>query len=280
MKIVITGARGQLGQALQVTLARHDIRAFDHAHLDITQLAAARRAIENAKPELIINAAAFNNVDGAENDPIAAYRGNALGPRNLAIVSAAHGIPLLHVSTDYVFDGTGIRPYHEFDRPNPQSVYGASKLAGEDAVRGLNPRHYIVRTAWLYHTVGRNFAHTICSLANQAEVRVVSDQYGSPTYAPHLALAIARLVTSKDYGTYHFAGQGGASWYEFAQALYQSLGMQTPIRPISTSEFPRPARRPAYSVLTTMQDPAILLPSWREGVVAFAAARQKEPEQS
>lgn len=272
MKIFITGARGQLGHALQVALAGHDVRALDHSQLDITQLAAVRTAIETAEPALVINAAAFNNVDGAESDPIAAYRGNALGPRNLAVATAGHGIPLLHVSTDYVFDGTSARPYHEFDRPNPRSVYGASKLAGEEAVRVFNPRHYLVRTARLYHTVGRNFPTTMCSLANQPEVRVVRDQYGSPTYAPHLALAIARLITTKAYGTYHLAGQGGASWYEFTQVLYRNFGIQTPVRPVSTLEFPRPAQRPAYSVLTTIQDPVILLPPWQEGVTAFVHA--------
>ncbi|MGH7961173.1 MAG: dTDP-4-dehydrorhamnose reductase, partial [Candidatus Binatia bacterium] len=256
----------------------YDCIALDHHHLDITQLEAVREAIEIDHPDLVLNAAAFNHVDGAESDPEAAYRGNALGPRNLAVVTAAHHIPLLHVSTDYVFDGTGTRPYHEFDQPNPQSVYGASKLAGEQAVRALNSRHYIVRTAWLYHTLGRNFPKTMCALAAQPEVRVVSDQRGSPTYAPHLAAAIARLITTEAYGTYHLAGRGGASWFELTRALYHSLGIRTPVKPVSTSEFPRPARRPQYSVLTTLQDPQILLPPWEEGLAEFTRIFREELE--
>src|SRR4030095_7477677 len=181
MKILIPGARGQLGQALPRALAAHEARAFPHGQLDITDLSAVRAAVEREEPDFVMNAAAYNNVDGAESDPIAAYRGNALGPRNLAVVTAAHGIPLLHVSTDYVFAGTATRPYHEFDRTNPQSIYGESKLAGEEAVRALNQRHYIVRTAWLYHVVGKNFLNTMRALARQQpEVRVVDDQRGSP----------------------------------------------------------------------------------------------------
>ena len=133
-----------------------------------------------------------------------------VGPRNLAVATAAQGLPLLHLSTDYVFDGTSRRPYHEYDRPSPLSIYGASKLAGEEAVRTHNPRHYIVRTAWLYHTVGRNFPKTMCGLAKNPEVCVVSDQFGSPTYAPHLAEAISHLIETEAYGTYHLAGQGGS----------------------------------------------------------------------
>jgi dTDP-4-dehydrorhamnose reductase len=274
MKILLTGAAGQLGQALRAVLTDHEIVALGHALLDITQLARVREAIQAYRPDLVANAAAYNDVDGAENDPDAAYRGNALGPRNLALATAAHRIPLLHVSTDYVFDGMKKRPYHEFDRPNPLSVYGASKLAGEKIIRTLNSRHYVVRTAWLYDVVGRNFPKTMCTLAKQAEVRVVNDQYGSPTYAPHLATAIAQLITTDAYGTYHFAGHGEASWYDLTRLLYRILGIHTAIRPVSRTEFPRPAQRPLYSVLTTLQDPKIALPSWEEGVTAFAQALQ------
>ncbi|MBI3795448.1 MAG: dTDP-4-dehydrorhamnose reductase, partial [Deltaproteobacteria bacterium] len=266
MRILLTGAGGQLGQALQATLTQHEVVALDHRCLDISQLTAVRHAVQAHQPEVVLNAAAFNNVDGAESDPDAAYRGNALGPRNLAVVTAAHHLPLLHVSTDYVFDGTSTRPYHEFDRPSPRSIYGASKLAGEEVVRALNPSHYIVRTAWLYHTLGRNFPKTMCALAPQAEVRVVSDQYGSPTYAPHLATAIAQLIPTGAYGTYHFAGRGGTNWCELTRMLYRFLGIQTPVRAVATADFPRPAERPRYSGLTTIQDPPIFLPAWEEGL--------------
>lgn len=276
MKILLTGAGGQLGQALQEALADRDLVALDHHHLDITSLEAVRHTVGGHHPDIVVNAAAFNNVDGAESEPDAAYRGNALGPRNLAVVTAARGLPLLHVSTDYVFAGTRTRPYHEFDRPHPRSVYGASKLAGEDAVRTLNPRHYVVRTAWLYHTVGRNFPKTMCTLADRSEVRVVSDQFGSPTYAPHLAAALAQLITTGAYGTYHLAGQGGTSWFALTCALYRHLGIRTPVRPVATSEFPRPAERPRYSVLTTLQEPRIVLPPWEDGVAEFARTYKRD----
>ena len=277
MKILLTGANGQLGQALQGELVRDELVALDHQHLDITQLDPMRRAVQAFCPDLVINTAAYNNVDGAESNPLAAYRVNALGPRNLAVVTASVGMPLLHISTDYVFDGTSRRPYHEFDHPHPLSVYAVSKLAGEEAVRSLNPKHYLVRTAWLYHVVGRNFAKTICSLAQQQPaVRVVNDQVGSPTYAPHLATAIATLIRSGAFGIYHLVNQGAASWYELTCALYRQLGIATPVCPITMLEFPRPAKRPAYSVLTTIQDPIILLPPWEEGVVAFAKAVREE----
>ena len=272
MKILITGAAGQLGQALQQSLARHEVAAVTRGELDITRLDAVRAALATYAPALVLNAAAYNDVDGAEAHPAEAFAGNALGPRNLAVATAARGIPVLHVSSDYVFDGTGRRPYHEFDRPNPRSVYGASKLAGEDAVRALNPRHYVVRTAWLFHTAGRNFAKTMLELASRPEVRVVSDQYGSPTFVPHLAEALGRLVETDAFGTYHCAGQGGASWFELTALLYQLCGIATPVRPVSTADFPRPAERPRYAVLTTIQDPQVLLPPWAEGVAAFAHA--------
>ena len=272
MRILLTGAAGQLGTALRERLQADDVVPLDHGQLDIARLGTVREALTAHAPDLVINAAAFNDVDGAETRPEDAFAGNALGPRNLAVATAARHIPLLHVSTDYVFDGSRTRPYHEFDRPDPQSVYGASKLAGEDAVRGLNPRHYVVRTAWLYHTAGRNFPKTMCAAAERGVVRVVSDQYGSPTYAPHLAEAIVQLVASDAYGTYHFAGRGAASWFELTCALYRHLGITASVQPVATADFPRPAVRPRYSVLTTIQDPMILLPPWQEGLAVFARA--------
>jgi dTDP-4-dehydrorhamnose reductase len=271
MRILISGANGQLGRALQEVFTAHDRIALDHLRCDIVRLDVVRQVIETYRPDIIVNTAAYNQVDRAEEEQDVAYRVNALGPRNLALVTAAHHIPLLHVSTDYVFDGTSTRPYHEFDCPNPKSVYGASKLAGEEAVRTLNPCHYIVRTAWLYHWWGQNFPKTMCALAQQSsEVRVVDDQFGSPTYAPHLAVAIAQLLSTDAYGTYHLAGHGGTSWFELTRALYYHLGIRTHVTPITTAEFPRPAERPRYSVLTTLQDPEILLPPWEEGLAIFA----------
>lgn len=271
MRILITGANGQLGQALQAALVGHDLIALSRQQLDIAQLQAVREAVRSYRPALLVNAAAYNKVDEAENDQATAYRDNALGPRNLAVATAERQLPLLHISTDYVFDGSATRPYHEYDRPNPRSVYGLSKLAGEEAVRTLNWRHYLVRTAWLYDTNGHNFLNTMLTLArDRSEVRVVSDQFGSPTYAPHLAQALAALLASDAYGTYHLAGQGGTSWYQLAHSLYQLLGVRTSVIPVSTVEFPRPAHRPRYAVLTTLQEPRILLPPWEEGAATFA----------
>lgn len=270
-RVLITGAQGQLGQALQRQYADHEVTAWDLQDLDITQFEEVRKALDQLRPHIVINAAAFTQVDEAEVKQDAAYRGNALGPRNLAVVTNDLGMTLIHFSTDYVFDGQQNRPYHEFDRTNPLGVYGHSKLAGEEAVRVANPRHFIVRTAWLYHTVGKNFPSTICRMAGREVVKVVSDQYGSPTFAPHLAQAVCQLGETDAFGTYHMAGTGGTSWYELAQTLYQALDIQTSVVPIATAQFPRQARRPSYAVLTSLQDSWIKLPPWEEGVRDFAS---------
>lgn len=270
-KLLITGAQGQLGQALQAQFVDHEVMAWDIQDLDICQIEQVRKAVNHLRPDIVINAAAFTQVDQAETHQEAAYRGNALGPRNLALATKEMNVPLVHFSTDYIFDGRQSRPYHEFDQPNPLSVYGRSKLAGENEVQKGNPRHFIVRTAWLYHLVGKNFPQTILRLANQEEVRVVHDQFGSPTFAPHLAQAVSRLLETDSYGTYHLAGSGGASWYDFTKALYHARGIQTSVTPITTAEYPLPAPRPAYAVLRSLQDPSITLPPWEEGVRDFAA---------
>ena len=271
MRILLAGAAGQLGRSLQQTLGSHDVVACAHDQLDIADLAAVRRSVADAKPDVIVNAAAYNRVDEAESDPAPAYRGNAVGPRNLALASFETGAAILHVSTDYVFDGRGARPYHEYDTPNPQSVYGASKLAGERAVREANPRHYIARTAWVYHEDGGNFPRTMLSVADRDEVRVVNDQVGSPTYAPHLATALTDLLSTQAFGTYHLAGSGEASWYDLTCELFRRRGISTPVIPVTTEEFPRPAERPRYSALTTIQEPEIRLPAWQDGLDAFCA---------
>src|SRR5215470_29443 len=272
MKILIAGAGGQLGRALQTILTGHEVIALTHAQLDITRFEDTRRSLAAHRPEIVINAAAYTNVDGAESDHTGAYRLNAVAPRNLAVATADQGAVLLHVSTDYVFDGLGARPYHEFDLTNPLSVYGKSKLAGEQAVTAHNPRHYIVRTSWLYHTEGENFPKAMLAQSRRNEVRVVCDQYGSPTYAPHLAAAISRLIGTGAYGTYHLAGNGAASRFEMTRKLFQLLGIGTVAHPAPTAEFPRPAPRPRYSVLTTIQNPEILLPLWEDGLAEFASA--------
>ena len=270
MKVLITGAGGQLGRALQMALTEHDVVALTHAQLDITRFDGVREAVAAHHPDIVINAAAYTNVDGAETDQPGAYKLNAVAPRNLAVASYERDLPLVHVSTDYVFDGLSNRPYHEFDHTNPLSIYGQSKLAGEQTVVAHNPGHYIVRTSWLYHTEGENFPKAMLAQAQRDEVRVVNDQFGSPTYAPHLAAAIARLIETGAYGTYHLAGSGGASRFEMTQKLYQLFGIGTVVRPAATAKIKRPAPRPRYSVLTTIQEPEILLPPWEEGLAEFA----------
>ena len=271
MKILLTGASGQLGTAMQVALVEHDVIPLTKENLDVSDFDEVQKVVKELNPECILNTAAYTNVDGAETNVHLAYAVNALGPRNLAVVAASLDIPLMHVSTDYVFDGRSSVPYHEFDRPNPLSVYGASKLAGEEAIRDLHGHHFIVRTAWLYHIVGRNFPKTITAMASRPVVRVVEDQVGSPTYAPHLASALARLLETRAYGTYHLAGRGQTTWFALTCELYRRLGIATPVEPVKTSDFPRPALRPRFSALTTLQSPCIELPPWQAGVAEYAA---------
>ncbi len=272
MRILLAGASGQLGRQICARKGGHDLVPLSHRELDITRLDDVRAAVRAHQPDLVLNAAAFNDVDRAEADPDAAFLGNAVGPRNLGLAAAEAGAAILHVSTDYVFDGQQATPYHEYDRPAPLSNYGRSKLGGEIAVREVNPRHYVVRTAWVYEPRGNNFPKTLYFLAlKHREVKVVSDVKGSPTSAAHLATAILTLIETGAFGTYHLAGAGeGASWFELATCLFRELGMATTVLPVPSTEYPRPAPRPRYSVLRTIQQPQILLPPWQDGIAEFA----------
>lgn len=271
MKILVTGAAGQLGRSLPAALPRHEIDARGRADLDIRDRAAVDKAVDESGAELVINAAAWNRVDDAETMVREAFRSNAVGPRNLALATAARALPLIHVSTDYVFGGNGDRPLSEEARPGPRSVYGASKLAGEEAVRAANPRHHIARTAWVFHEEGGNFLNTMLRLARQGPLRVVDDQVGSPTYAPHLAAALAELVDSSDWGLWHLAGKGSTSWYGLTCSLFEAMGIETEVSATVTSEFPRPAPRPAFSALCSER--GLELPPWEEGLRDFCARR-------
>lgn len=277
MKILIAGAAGQLGRCLLPALKEHQVASLNRSELDVTRLNNVRKALVHYRPDLVINASAFNQVDGAETRVTEAFAINALGPRNLAVATAANGIALLHVSTDYVFDGSAGRPYHEFDSTNPLSVYGASKLAGEEVVQTLNHRHYIVRTAWLFWEQGRNFLTAMRELADRPSLSVASDQHGSPTYVPHLACSIAQLVRTEAYGTYHLAGRGGATRWHLVKELFRLLQIQTPVLPVSRESFNSAANRPANTILTSIQDPPIGLPPWQEGLAEFARALSETP---
>ena len=249
-RILITGAGGQLGVALQEEFPGADAR--DSGALDV------RDFTLEYTPSLVLHAAAWTNVDGAESDPGAAAAVNALGTRNVA----ALGAPVFYYSTDYVFDGEKREPYLESDAPAPINRYGASKLAGEREVR----EGWIVRTSWLFGWTGTNFVRTMLRLADQQdEVSVVDDQRGSPTYVGHLARATGDVL-SLPHGTYHVAAAGECTWAEFAEAIFEEAGVSCRVRRITTAELPRPARRPAYSVLRSEKPDAPRLPHWRAGL--------------
>lgn len=274
MKILITGASGQLGHALQAGFRNHILFPLTEKNCDITEPAQLKRAFSSIKPDLVINAAAYTNVDGAEADEKGAYKGNEEGPRLLALETVGLGIPLIHFSTDYVFDGKATSPYTESSPTNPQSVYGKSKLAGEKAIQKINPQHFIVRTAWLYHTQGHNFPKTMIGVSAKPEVRVVNDQIGCPTYAPHLVELLKQVMSLKEYGIYHLAGGGETSWHGMTVYLYEKMKIKTPVIAVSTSEFPRPAPRPAYSVLRSERQPKMELPHWKQGIDDFLLSLQ------
>ncbi len=273
MKILITGGEGRLARALAGALSEHRLSTLAHRDLDITDADAVERAIQRHAPDLLINAGAFNDVDAAEDRAEQAYRVNAIGPGILARAAARAEIAIVHFSSDYVFDGTSRRPYEERDQPNPLSVYGKSKLEGELAVAEANPRHFIVRTAWLYDEKSRNYLTTMRDIAISRErLKVVDDQFGSPTYIPHLARAIAAIIRDRDYGLRHLAGSGTASRLEIVELILSALGVRAGVERVSLRDFPAVARRPAFSPLTTSREPRVELPHWRAGVEDFIRA--------
>ncbi len=244
MRIVITGSAGQLGQALQATLAGHDLLLIDLPDYDITNYAQMREDIVSFHPEVIIHAAAMTDVDGCERQPEVAYRVNGLGTQNVALACQHCDAAMLYVSTDYVFDGTKAGAYWEWDKPNPQSVYGRSKLAGEYYAQALLHKFYIVRTAWLYSRTGNSFVSKVLRLADERdELHYVTDEVGSPTYAPDLATALSRLITHPLYGIYHLTNTGTCSRYEWAKAVLELAGRpEYPIFP--TQGYERAAKVP------------------------------------
>ena len=251
-KIIVTGANGQLGRAVNKEYSgRNDFELVntDVAELDITDIDAVQSFVRDVKPYAIINCAAHTNVDACETQVDLAYRINAIGPRNLAIAARENGAKLMHISTDYVFDGHGNKPYIEFDATGPQSVYGASKLAGENMVKQFGEKFYIVRTAWLYGD-GKNFARTMMRLSeDHDEIRVVNDQVGSPTSARELAKCVVSLLDTDNYGLFHGTCEGDCSWADFAAEVLRLAGSKTKIIPITSEEYGAPANRPNYSIL-------------------------------
>lgn len=253
MRIALTGAGGQLGTELRAAFGGHDLLAYGSEELDVTAFEQTVKVLEHDRPDLVVNAAAYTDVDGAELNPDLAYKVNAIGPRNLAIASNRVGAALLHIGTDFVFDGEKDAPYIESDPTNPLSVYGLSKLAGEKEIMTLTNRFYICRTAWLYGHGGHNFVKTMLRLGEEGRtVKVVDDQFGCPTSAADLAAKLAEIGTSGRYGLYHTCNGGRASWFDLAAAVFEFAGMEVDLRPVKSDEMKRPATRPASSVLRSM----------------------------
>jgi dTDP-4-dehydrorhamnose reductase len=233
------------------------------------------QAVAVARPEAIVNCAAWTDVDGAESHEREAMAINDTGAGLLAVAAGTVGAKIIYPSSDYVFDGTTGKAYVESDMPHPLSAYGRSKLAGETSVAVANSRHLIVRTSWLFGLGGKNFVETMLRIgAEQPEVLVVSDQFGVPTYTPHLAQGLALLAESDDYGVHHLTSGGACSWFDFAQEIFDQAGLETRVMATHTGMMPRPATRPSYSVLATERSDPPVLPEWRAALAEYLAARQ------
>lgn len=254
MRVLVTGARGMLGQDVARVLndSGFMVFPFGHKQLDITDMEAIYRTFKKCKPDVIVNCAAYTEVDKAEEEKDLAFQVNALGVQNLAIACEGFGILICHISTDYVFDGEKKGPYTPFDNPNPINTYGLSKLAGEKYIQWITNKFYIVRTSWLYGKNGKNFVNTILKLAKEKkEIKIVSDQISSPTWTISLAEFLSKLILTSRYGIYHFTNRtdGGISWYEFAKEILKLARLNMKVIPISTEEYPTPAKRPKNSAL-------------------------------
>lgn len=287
MKIIVTGAKGQLGTEImkcfergytelgvpQILKSDCRVMGIDVEELDITDTDAVIAFFEKERPDAVINCAAYTNVNKCETERQLAFKVNAIGPRNLAIAASRVGAKLVHVSTDYVFAGDGSTPYVEWDMRAPQSVYGKTKYLGEEYVREFCDKYFIVRTAWLYGYYGPNFVKTMMRIASeQGKCRVVCDQRGNPTNSADLAHHILKLLTTEEYGVYHGTGEGECSWYEFTKKIVELAGIEAEVSPCTTEEYPTPAKRPAYSSLENMMFSATVgneFRPWEEALACF-----------
>ncbi len=262
LKALITGANGQIGEALTRLAPSHNIQGFatNSEILDISDGLRVAQIMRQVAPDIVINAAAFTAVDLAEQEKERAFEVNCEGPRHLARACAMRNVPLLHISTDYIFSGNGTSPFKETDDPSPQNVYGETKLAGERAIRAVLPHHIILRTAWVYSLTGRNFLKTMLRLGfDKGHLSVVDDQHGTPSFADDIAetlLIMANRISTGDkpaYGTYHYTGAGRTTWHGFAREIFDTVKTETgkdiTLTPTTSDAFPTPARRPAWSVL-------------------------------
>ena len=259
MVVLVTGANGQLGQAIQLVAKNYpeiQFKFFYSRVLDITNKENCQEVFSIIKPHYCINTAAYTAVDKAEKEPEKAHLINTIGPKNLAEVCKDYAVILLHVSTDFVFDGNKTTPYTETDLPNPQSVYGQTKLDGETAIQSILDHYYILRTSWVYSQFGTNFMKTMLRLAKErTSLSIVNDQIGTPTNAVDLAEAILKIITSNfqlpasNFGVYNYSNEGQCSWYDFAKIIFETNSVNINLQPIPTASYPTPAQRPKYSVL-------------------------------
>lgn len=259
MVALVTGANGQLGQAIEFISGNYPEINFvfcDSSELDITNKENCREAFIKYKPNFCINTAAYTAVDKAESEPQKAHLINVIGPTNLAEICKEHEVVLIHISTDFVFDGNQTKPYTEMDIPNPTSVYGKTKLDGEKAIQEILKQHFIIRTSWVYSQFGNNFMKTMLRLASERDsLSVVNDQIGTPTNAVDLAEVLIKIVSSNhqfltfNFGIYNFSNEGYCSWYDFAKKIFEINNIKIDLIPIPTSSYPTPAKRPIQSVL-------------------------------
>ncbi len=281
MKTLVTGAGGMLANDLVTCLSEsgYEVLALPHEKLDKTDLGAIRATADGFEPELIINCAAYNKVDEAESEEHQALMVNSFGVQNLCLVCQERDIPLVHFSTDYVFDGTKEAPYTIYDEPNPLGAYGRSKLLGERYVLWLLNKFYLIRTTWLFGTHGRNFIDTMLEIGQrQKKISVVNDQRGCPTWTRHLAEAVVDLIETGRYGVYHITNSEPTTWFNFAQEIFRLSGMDIELVPVTSDQFPTPAKRPLNSVLDPFPLPQLLgreMPTWREGLREYLRQRSK-----
>lgn len=276
MKILVTGGHGQLGKEIVEEFSKeHETYGFSKQDLDVTDINQVIAVLHRFKPDAVIHAAAYTKVDQAELEPVSAYSVNAYGTRNIAVATQQLGAKMVYISTDYVFDGSQSTPYREFDQTAPLNQYGKSKLAGEQMVQTFAEKLFIVRTSWLFGKHGPNFVRTMLQLSRtKEELKVVCDQVGTPTSTHDLSRFLKDLVKSEKYGIYHASNSGSCSWFEFAQAVFQTAAIPQKIIPVESKDFPQLAVRPAYSVLDHM---AIRLHGfedfrhWRDALREFLA---------
>jgi dTDP-4-dehydrorhamnose reductase len=281
MKLLVAGAAGMLGRDVMLAAgnAVHDVVGFGRAELNVTDPAGLEKKLDLERPDVVINCAAWTDVDGAEESEQAAFAVNGTGAGNIAAAAAKVGAAIVYVSSDYVFDGSKGAPYVESDQVAPLSAYGRTKLAGEEATAAANKRHFIVRSAWLFGIGGGNFVETMLRLAaDHGEVLVVRDQVGSPTYTWHLAYGVVRLIEGIEFGIHHMAAAGQCSWYEFAREIFEQAKVECKVLSGTTEMLGRPAPRPPFSALTSQREHAIRLPSWQDGLAGYLAQRQAERE--